>query len=209
MKDNIKVSQDASRSIEELSAMIDRISDILTLITSITNQTNLLALNAAIESARAGEAGKGFAVVADEVRKLAEESANAAKSIVEIIKQIKDKTSDAVHQMNSSKTLIDEQKQALGITQDAFSKIRGAYKVILEGFNQTAGAMESVNDKSGRIYEQVQDMAAVAQQTSASMEEVSASGQQQLASIEVVARSSRDLLKLSEELNTQTGLFVF
>jgi methyl-accepting chemotaxis protein len=51
-----------------MSAVADRIGDVVRIITDIAGKTNLLALNATIEAARAGEAGKGFAVVAGEVK---------------------------------------------------------------------------------------------------------------------------------------------
>jgi methyl-accepting chemotaxis protein len=126
MNESISLSSETTKSVNELSEMIDQVANTIYVITSIADQTNLLALNAAIEAARAGEAGKGFAVVADEIRKLAEESGKAAKVIIDITNKTTEKTKQVVEDMNTYSELTNGQKDALNITEEAFNKIKSS-----------------------------------------------------------------------------------
>jgi methyl-accepting chemotaxis protein len=207
MEENIAVSQEANSSMDGLSKMIGQVANTISVITSIADQTNLLALNAAIEAARAGEAGKGFAVVADEIRHLAEESAKSAKVIDEIIRETTDKTEQVVRHIGTNKELIDQQKQALIVTQESFEKIKATNAEIASSFKKTAEAMKCVDDQSKQITNQTEEIASIAEESSASMEEISAAGEEQVASLEVIADSSKELFILSEALCQEINKF--
>jgi len=86
--DGDRATRDAGERMRALAERSARIGEITSVIDGISFQTNLLALNAAVEAARAGAQGRGFAVVAQEVRALAERSAQSAREIGVLIKEM-------------------------------------------------------------------------------------------------------------------------
>ncbi|WP_417316839.1 cache domain-containing protein [Emcibacter sp.] len=98
----------AQQQIEQLSAKVESIDNVLKLIQEISEQTNLLALNATIEAARAGEAGKGFAVVANEVKALATQTASAAGEIHDQVEEMQGTTRGVVEEIMSMVQIINK-----------------------------------------------------------------------------------------------------
>ncbi|MBG0790497.1 MAG: chemotaxis protein [Desulfovibrionaceae bacterium] len=135
----------------ELGQQADGISRVLDVITDIADQTNLLALNAAIEAARAGEAGRGFAVVADEVRKLAEKTMSATKEVDDAISQIQQGAYRNIASMDGAVTAVEEATDLANQSGEALQQI-----------------VELVVDAS----DQVQSIAAAAEEQSAASEEI-------------------------------------
>lgn len=183
IKEGAEITANTIMALEEKSKSI---SQIVELITHIADQTNLLALNAAIEAARAGEQGRGFAVVAEEVRKLAEQSANAAKEITDIINEIQDETADAVEAMGNGAKQVEDGTKVIGALGENFNNI-----------------LSMVRNLSTRV----QEVSAASQQMAASVENVAAATEEQTAAMEEVTASSESLTSMADGLQTLISRF--
>ncbi|MCG7343903.1 methyl-accepting chemotaxis protein [Sporosarcina sp. ACRSL] len=200
IRDMSNQSEQSLGTIRELDQNAQKIGEIVQLVGSIAGQTNLLALNASIEAARAGEHGKGFAVVAEEVRVLADESAKAVHSIDELVKMIQSDVSKVVKEMEKQvKTAANEADRA-----DATS---GNVEAMAEKVNGMADSVvkisELVEHQLSNIETtalQSQEVAAIAEQTSAGAQEVRAATDEQVKSIEQTDIMANQLKKQSEDL---------
>lgn len=158
--------QSASQVIQDLDKYSNEVGKVLDIITAIAEQTNLLALNAAIEAARAGESGRGFAVVADEVRSLANRTYEATKDVQRTIQHLQREADGAVNMMktaqgNASDSVSDVEKVA-----DALNTIADAVNQIHDLNIQMASAAKEQQEVSGRVNEQVVQIASLAERTS-------------------------------------------
>lgn len=200
-------TKNVSDAITDLSGKSAEIGQILGVIKGISDQTNLLALNAAIEAARAGENGKGFAVVADEIRKLAEQTSESIKKIGYIIGDVQSGVRQAVSEMNKDMAVGEKQQKALEETIQAFQSITRAVEVISDNIRKVSESSFLLNDEAGQAGETIEEIASIAEETAAGMQQISASNEEQTANINIMSGSMAELAEMAEGLRTSISRF--
>ncbi|MGG3805289.1 methyl-accepting chemotaxis protein [Metabacillus fastidiosus] len=206
INENVTGLGSSIKALSERSVEIGKINEV---ITAIAGQTNLLALNAAIEAARAGEQGKGFAVVADEVRKLAEQSANSAEQITNLIQMIQHETNETITSMDSA---TKEVQGGLEVVQEAgqsFEKIEASINGVAVQIKDVVNAINELSSGSSQVAVSINSVKAIAEQSAASNQNVSAATEEQLASMEEIETSAANLAKISSELQHLVHRFKF
>lgn len=197
----------AENVISALESKSKDITQILGVINGIADQTNLLALNAAIEAARAGESGRGFSVVAEEVRKLAVQSANSAKEIENLIKEI-------VQDIDVSQEVFTAVNREVQSGLSFTEQTRGSFHNIFEMTKEISDQLQTMNQTvvqlskgSAHVSEAVREIADVSRESSANIQDIAASAEEQLASMEEISSSSATLSSMAEELRDLISKF--
>ena len=188
--DHVAASADM---ITQLGGSAERIGDIVSTIEDIADQTNLLALNAAIEAARAGEQGRGFAVVADEVRALAERTTKATKEIAGMIREIQNRTGQAVTKVNDAVMQVNEGAEESRLSSLKLDEIVSEIDSVARQVSQIATATEEQTQVTLNSAEQIG-------QAAQSLENVKVE-------TEAASRSSDELALVARQLMDKVGRF--
>jgi len=183
-------SSDAMSELEQESAKISKVMDV---IKAVAEQTNLLALNAAIEAARAGEAGRGFAVVADEVRGLAQRTQQSTEEIESLVAGLQNGTRQVSSIMQGSRELTDS---SVALARKAGSS--------LENITQTVSNIQAMNQQIAAAADQ---QTSVAEEISRSILHVRDVAVQTASASEETAASSIELARLGNQLQQMVSHF--
>ena len=150
--ENLKESSDTGRaSLQEVAGDIQEIAkesegllEINAVMENIAGQTNLLSMNAAIEAARAGESGRGFAVVAGEIRQLAESSSAQSKTIVNVLKKIK----ESIDKITRSTDNVLNKFEAIDL---GVKTVAEQEELILKAMEEQSHGSRQVLDAAGQV----------------------------------------------------------
>ncbi len=181
------------REILELGKTSKEISKVMTIIGTIADQTKLIAFNAALEAASAGEAGRRFGVVAAEIRRLADSVTESTGEIESRINQIQD---------SISRLVITSERRSAGIEAGITATSNTARRLgeLVDAAQQTSSAAQQISLST-------QQQKTASNQVVVALREIVVASSQTAQSITRISEISRDMTRLSAELDTLVGRF--
>lgn len=193
-------SKESYEVMSRLKQKAQQILNIMKIIKDIADQTNLLSLNSSIEAARAGEAGKGFAVVANEIRQLSNGIQASLGEIGQVIEELQEQVEITVGQSRVLEDLNGEQAEMIYQTRDDFYHIQE--EAISSSINarQVAKQMEIIRHASSNVVNQVNNLAAISEETTASTEEMASISEG------VIQKSEKAKLQVEELRQASTAI---
>ena len=192
---------------EHLHQQANNITSIVGMVSSIAEQTNLLALNASIEAARAGEEGRGFAVVADSVRKLAEQSKEAVKEINNHLAQFVEEINSFVEALQREYVSLEVETRSLENVKSISFEANEAIQKVSVSMLQTINELKNDADGISIAFHNIESLAAIAEENSASSEEVSANVTKYTNEINKLVFHIQDFENLTDYFKTELGKY--
>ncbi|SCW55345.1 methyl-accepting chemotaxis protein [Lachnospiraceae bacterium C10] len=180
-------------SINQVGEASEEITKIVGMISEIADETNLLSLNASIEAARAGEAGRGFAVVASEIGNLANNSAQSASDINQLIQQVRGLIENVVEQAEASAKSIDMNSELIHTAVSNFDQI-------YENIKKSNDELTSVVRNIQKVEDVATNVAAISEEQAASTDEILQTSKDMVEHANDITRSSQDVADNSHEL---------
>lgn len=195
-----RTMSEAAAAMRHLMDHSRQIASIARTIKELADQTHILALNASIEAARAGSQGKGFAVIAERVRSLSGESGSSAKSIAATLHMWQEQLGHVESSLSQAMLSFNDQEEKVTHTISSFHSIALSMDELAEQMTTIRQKTVQAKDRNQQIVHAVQQVASIAEETAAGVQEVYASSQQQDEAIRRIADQSSHMYELSQQL---------
>lgn len=192
--------KNTNQAVESLQDRIRQIEKIVDTIQNVSIQTNMLSVNGFVEAATAGEYGRGFSVVAGDIRNLANESAENADKIKDLVRDIQSQMNKVYSDLNQSEAAAYDANGNVGLVVQKNSLVTQAIDDINR---QSAGALTSLGTMAKAIEvdkQMVEEVAEMIERTHGMIEEAAQVAQEQAKAIDELASSIEEIASIADEM---------
>ena len=171
-------------------------------ITTVSIQTNMLAVNGSIEAARAGEFGKGFVVVATDIRNLAQDSAENADRIKDLVKAVQDQIGVVGRDLDEIVATAVAEVEKAKLTTVNLVSIETDIVAVEVGTTEILAAANEIGAAVVQVKRGVEQISAAAQEATKASEEAATAAKQQSQGAEELAAAIEEVSSLADELQS-------
>jgi methyl-accepting chemotaxis protein len=162
----------------------------------------MLAVNGSIEAARAGEFGKGFVVVATDIRSLAQDSAENADRIKDLVKGVQDQIIVVRRDLEEIVTTgVAEIEKAKSSTSNLVA-IEADISEVERSAHEILAAATDIAAATAQVKKGVEQIASAAQEADKASSEAATAAKQQSQGAEELAAAIEEIASLADELQS-------
>ena len=194
--------KDVHEEVTVLNKSFGNIKKIVDTINNVAIQTNMLAVNGNIEAARSGEYGRGFSVVAADIRSLANESADNADKMKDILdemyervvnfqNELADITSLIRVQITKSQYAVDNLVDVVNIRKH----LHNLYEICSKYVDSSEGRVSQVGAACKQGLEAAESLKGLSEQAKTAADE-------QVKGLQEIASAAEEVASLADEMQT-------
>lgn len=207
-------TQQAKQILQQIIAVMEtlhtsstQIEVIVNTIQNVSTQTQILSLNAAIEASRAGQQGRGFSIIAEEVRMLSMQTKDSSQTIVDIIQNLQQQITELSQTLTDADRISNIQQNHVHDSLQSFHAIQQVMLGMSQQIDQMQQRTQDIRMKNTSIVDAIVQVAGIAQQTAAGVEEVNSTSCEQDSAIRHIAKQAEDISSLSVQLFDEINKF--
>ena len=185
-------------SLESAGRRIDKIVDSIAL---LSVQTTMLAVSGSVEAARTGEAGRGFAVVSGDIRTLAQDSADNADRIKDVVYEIQGQIAAVRRDLEAIAAASESEIQQNRKVADRLRAIQADVTEIQAGNIEIELGVQAILASVREVVVGTQQIAAAAEEASGAAGQAAIAARQQARSAEDLAAAIEEIASLADELH--------
>jgi len=183
-----------------LNKSFGNIRKIVDTITNVAIQTNMLAVNGNIEAARSGEYGRGFSVVAADIRALANESADNADKMKNILDEMYERILNFQNELSEITALIRVQIEKSQSAVENLVSVVSIRKHLVALREQCSKYVESGAEKVEQVRVACAQGLEAAENLKSLSDEAKLAADEQVKGLQEIASAAEEVASLADEM---------